>query len=204
MRSITGSPVSYAVLGLVIEQPSYGYELLRRLRERYGELLEVSSPSQVYAALDRLQREGLIVHAPDAGERDDDGPQRQPKVIYRATGDGARAHRRWLAERLWDDEQRVELVGRLITAGTQGPDALAALIDRCERDCTEAARLVSQPDPREDASGGESERSFVERLVNAERRFALEARRRWIDFAREELRARGTRRDAGARRGSGA
>ena len=48
------SPVNWAVLGLTIERPSYGYEILQRFERNYGELLKLSSPSQIYKALDSL------------------------------------------------------------------------------------------------------------------------------------------------------
>jgi DNA-binding PadR family transcriptional regulator len=194
MRSSLRSPVNYAVLGLVIEKPSYGYELLQRLRARYGELLEVSSPSHVYVALDRLQREQLIVHHdPSVAEApaDPGAPARQPKVTYRATAEGAVVYRQWLAERLRDDEERVELLGRLVSVGARNLDALGDLLDRYELECVSA----SQKMPLSDRSGGaaEHEREFVRRLVAEERRFVLEAQLRWIDYARAELRERAAR-----------
>ncbi len=56
MRSL----VSWSLLGLVIERPSYGYELVQRFERTYGDVLELSSPSQIYTALDALQRRSLI------------------------------------------------------------------------------------------------------------------------------------------------
>jgi len=185
------------VLGLLIEKPSYGYELLQRLRGRYGELLEVRSPSHVYAALDRLQREQLIVHAgTDGAEADQaDAPARQPKVRYRATAEGAAQYRQWLAERLRDDEERIELLGRLIAVGARDVGALGDLIDRYDTECVAASQRIPLADRSAAQAGTEHERDFVQRLVREERRFVLEAQLRWIDFAREELRARAALQD---------
>jgi len=194
MRSSLRSPVNYAVLGLVIEKPSYGYELLQRLRARYGELLEVSSPSHVYVALDRLQREQLIVHHdPSVSEEpaEPGAPARQPKVTYRATAEGAVVYRQWLAERLRDDEERVELLGRLVSTGARNLDALGDLLDRYELECVAASQKMPLTDRSDGAT--EHERDFVRRLVTEERRFVLEAQLRWIDYAREELRERAAR-----------
>lgn len=184
------------MLGLVIEKPSYGYELLQRLRARYGELLEVSSPSHVYAALDRLQRERLIVHhdpSRDPEPVDDDAPSRQPKVNYRATAEGAVVYRQWLAERLRDDEERIELIGRMIAVGARSLDALGDLIDRYDAECVAASQRMPLADRAAAEAGVEPDRDFVQRLVVEERRFVLEAQLRWIDYAREELRDRASR-----------
>ena len=48
----------YAVLGLVIERPGYGYQLAQRLEERFG--CSEFAPSGVYSALDQLSRDSLI------------------------------------------------------------------------------------------------------------------------------------------------
>lgn len=200
LKSSLRSPVNYAVLGLVIEKPSYGYELMQRLQNRYGELLVVSSPSHVYAALDRLQRERLIVHH-DRGSAlepaDEDAPARQPKVTYRATADGAVVYRQWLAEQLRDDGARVELIGRMIATGARDLRAIGDLIDRYDAECVTASQQMPLADRAAAEAGVEHERDFVRRLVQEERRFVLEAQLRWIDFAREELRARAARQGSG-------
>ncbi|MDW5597496.1 helix-turn-helix transcriptional regulator [Conexibacter stalactiti] len=199
MKTSLRSPVNYAVLGLVIEKPSYGYELLQRLRARYGELLEVNSPSHVYAALDRLQRERLIVHNTEAADpAEDERPVRQPKVTYRATADGAVVYRQWLAERLRDDEERIELLGRLIAVGARDLGALGDLIDRYDAECVSVSQRIPLVDRSAAQAGVEPEREFVQRLVAEERRFVLEAQLRWIDYAREELRDRAAHRDGSA------
>ncbi|MBB4664772.1 helix-turn-helix transcriptional regulator [Conexibacter arvalis] len=186
--------MNFAVLGLVIERPSYGYELSKRLQSRFGELLEVRSPSHVYAALDRLQGEGLVEGMP-AEVRTAEGPSRQPKVHYRATAAGAFAYRQWLAERLRDDEERVELLGKLIAVGARDPEALGDMLDRYDAECVAATQRMPLADRA--AAGVEPPAEFVRRLVAEERRFVLEAQLRWIDYAREELRARAERQRAG-------
>lgn len=187
------STVNWAVLGLVIEKPSYGYELLQRFEGRYGEVLRVSGPSHVYAALNRLERAHLIEPALDADAAETAEVQRQPKVSYRATADGARAFRRWIAERMRDDEQRVELMGRLIAVGARRLDALGEIVDRYEHECVEAVHRMPLFD-RVDADGErETEHEFMTRLVVEERRFVLEAQLLWIEFARQEMAARAER-----------
>lgn len=58
-RALT-SPVTWGVLGLILERSSYGYELLHRLERRYGDVLRVSGSWQIYAALNALENAGFI------------------------------------------------------------------------------------------------------------------------------------------------
>lgn len=185
------SPVTFGVLGLVIERPSYGYEISRRMTERFGALLELRSRSHVYAALDRLQRERLV-EGIAAAESAADAPARQPKVHYRATAAGALAYRRWVADQLRDDAERVALLGRLISVGARDLEGFAAILDRYEDECVAEMQRI----PLADRTGAEAEpaQELVDRLVVEERRFGLEAQLRWIDYAREELRLRAERR----------
>lgn len=53
----------YAVLGLLLEQPSYGYEVLVRFRRAFDVAQWGVSPQGLYASLDRLERDGLIDYA---------------------------------------------------------------------------------------------------------------------------------------------
>ncbi len=48
----------YAILGLVIERPGYGYQLAQRLEERFGS--SSFAPSGVYSALDQLSRDEFV------------------------------------------------------------------------------------------------------------------------------------------------
>ena len=76
------SPVNWALLGLVIERPSYAYELAQRFDRTYEGALSLSSTSHVYTALRALEDARLIEEVPGSGTG------RQPKPRYRAS-DGA-------------------------------------------------------------------------------------------------------------------
>lgn len=114
--------VDVAVLGLVIERPSYGYELSKRFEQRFGALLHVSR-SHIYAALNSLLGDQLIEPLPT------DESQRQPKVHYCATAAGAEAFRGWVAEQLHDNVQRSQLLGRIAATGVRGRDEVLTLVD---------------------------------------------------------------------------
>ncbi len=92
------SPAEHAVLGLIRERPTYGYELKSQLggARGLGRVCPVE-PAMVYAILRSLAGFELI-----DGEWDDSSRR---KAIYTITAEGARAFDRWLrqpAERMRD------------------------------------------------------------------------------------------------------
>jgi DNA-binding PadR family transcriptional regulator len=189
------SAVNWAVLGLVIERPSYGYELFHRLGRRYEGVL-APPISQIYAALDALERAALIEPLPEEQlasialeEPARPRARRQPKVHYRATASGARAFRAWIAERMRDDPQHVELLRRLAAAAGAGFEQIGVmheLVDHYERCCVEEASRMPLARARNGApaaAGGE----LLERLMLAARRGLLDAQFAWIDYARKEI-----------------
>jgi DNA-binding PadR family transcriptional regulator len=191
------SAVNWAVLGLVIERPSYGYELFQRLERRYGGVLEPPI-SQIYAALNALERAALIEPlpreepAPAADERLRPSAKRQPKVHYRATASGARAFREWVAEQMREDPRHVELLRRVAGAAAAGVDrsgAMRTLVDAYERACVEEASLLPLPPARSAATPAVAAGELVERLVLAARRGLLDAHFAWIAYARREIEA---------------
>lgn len=72
-----------AVLGLVIEEPSPAHRLTAKLRQRLSSAEFVDS--NVYSALTRLEREGLVVRAHEASS------------AYEATEEGVRHFEQWLS-----------------------------------------------------------------------------------------------------------
>lgn len=188
------SAVNWAVLGLVIERPSYGYELFQRLERRYGGVLDPPI-SQIYAALNALERSALIEPLPEE-ERPlvpDEAlrpAKRQPKVHYRATASGARAFREWVAEQMRDDPRHVELLRRIAGTAAAGVDragTMRALVDSYERACVEEASMLPLPPAREAATPASAAGELVERLVLAARRGLLDAHFAWIAYARKEI-----------------
>lgn len=190
------SAVNWAVLGLVIERPSYGYELFQRLERRYGGVLDPPI-SQIYAALNALERQELIEPLPaeERAPEPEDGARpsarRQPKVHYRATASGARAFRQWVARQMREDPQHVELLRRIAGAAAAGLDraeTMRGLVDAYERACVEEASLLPLP-PARSGEPAVAAGELVERLVLAARRGLLDAHFAWIAYARKEIEA---------------
>src|SRR3984885_15322069 len=123
--AVLRSQVACAVLGLVIEKPSHGYEIGQRFEGRFGEFLNAGR-SSIYAALGTLMDAGLIEKM---SGRSTTGVRRGAKAgaPYRATARGARAYRGWLAERVRNDPQRVEMLGKMTLAGGHSVEGAVAL-----------------------------------------------------------------------------
>ena len=187
------SPVSWALLGLVIQRSSYGYELVQRFERTYGHVLELSSPSQIYTALDALERRELIEKLPpdEAAEI-----SRQPKPHYRPTALGVDSHADWLIEQAHDERRRSHLFA--LQLAVLGPQGALAILERYEQVClTDASEATSgrkRKGGSEDAgthAAGEGGQvgELAARLSREEQRLSVQARLAWIGYARRELSA---------------
>lgn len=183
------SQVACAVLGLVIEKPSHGYEIGQRFEGRFGDFLNAGR-SAIYAALGTLMEAGLIEKM---SGRSTTGVRQGAKAgaPYRATARGARAYRGSLAERVRNDPQRVEMLGRMMLAGVQSVEAAVDFIARYEQECVREAQTLARPDRSlaPHSVGVSGVVNVVERLLIEERRRMIDAQLAWITYARAELRA---------------
>lgn len=172
----------YAVLGLLLERPSYGYEVLVRFRHAFDVAQWAISPQGLYASLDRLERDGLIEPVDVDGR---DASRRQPKTPYRVTPTGASELQRFLDTPMSADPSRAELLVRLQCVASQDADTLLQMLDGYEQACLdELGRLRGDAPPPRTTAGA----SLLDRLVLEERRLGIQARLMWIDYTRQELR----------------
>jgi DNA-binding PadR family transcriptional regulator len=112
-------PLHHAVLGLLAEQPSYGYQLKasfeRAIGPQWGEL----NIGHLYQILDRLVRDELVTRERVA-QRD-----RPDKAVYALTAAGRRELDRWVAEPVArPGGYRDEFFLKLLVASRLGPDRL--------------------------------------------------------------------------------
>lgn len=77
------------LLSLIDEEPSYGYEMVRKLRERG---LDLASEGSIYPLLSRLQKQGIVEGYLVQSSA---GPARK---YYRMSKDGAEILGQWLAD----------------------------------------------------------------------------------------------------------
>jgi DNA-binding PadR family transcriptional regulator len=175
------SPVYWALLGLIIERPSYGYELAQRFERAYGEVIRLSSGSHVYTALNALEGNALIEEIPGSGGG------RQPKPHYRATAAGVLAYREWLMGQIREENGRTRLFVRQIAVFAREPDVALQLIEHYSHVCLEEAGNTPVA-PRAPTSG-DATSGLVERLTAEASRSEVEAKLTWIEYARREFRS---------------
>jgi DNA-binding PadR family transcriptional regulator len=174
------SSIAWALLGLLIERPSYGYELAQRFERTYEDMLTLSSTARIYTALETLSARGLIEETP-AGDRRT-ALAREPKPHYQATEQGNAAYEVWLLAQIGEERKRSQLFARQLAM--LEPEQALEVIDRYEQEClTETAPSAQSEPTRETAAG------IAARLAQAEDRLALDARLSWLEYARNELKA---------------
>jgi DNA-binding PadR family transcriptional regulator len=175
------SPVNWALLGLVIQRPSYAYELAQRFDRTYEGALSLSSTSHVYTALGTLESRALIeeVEATRSG--------RQPKPHYKATPKGREAYRDWLVGHLAEDRRRQRLFVLQIAALTHDPEAALVTLDRYEEACLQEAG--GTPLNAENGVQADEVTGLAARLVCEESRLAIGAKLEWAQYARAQLKS---------------
>jgi DNA-binding PadR family transcriptional regulator len=125
--------LKHAVLGLLLERPGYGYDLMQRLETRLGPAWQLN-PSTVYAALDQLEKEELIVgRQPDEEEPETRMRRRVRRVVYEVTEPGKVAFEAWMARPTVQLEPiRGELQLKVAAARPEDVPALLNSIDHAE------------------------------------------------------------------------
>jgi DNA-binding PadR family transcriptional regulator len=183
------SPVNWALLGLVIERPSYAYELAQRFDRTYEGALSLSSTSHVYTALRTLEDRGLVEEVPGSGTG------RQPKPCYRATPGAIEDYQRWLVGQLAEECRRQRLFAMELAALMSSPDVARGVIDGYEQACIQEggdSPLRATDDTSADAGAG-----LAGRLACEQNRLAVGARLEWVQYVRRELKAVAERKASG-------
>jgi DNA-binding PadR family transcriptional regulator len=176
------SPVQWALLGLVIERPSYGYELATRFERVYGGELRLSSTSYAYTALQALEERDLVERVAGTGS------DRQPKPIYRATAAGMAAFEEQLVAEVSEERRRSRVSARKLAVLAHEPEVALALIGRIREACLKEAVRSAPPSPGTVEELDLATRLGV-RLSAEEGRLALDAKLAWLDYAARELKA---------------
>lgn len=187
------SPVNWALLGLIIEQPTYAYDLAQRFERRYGEALQVSSIRHIYTALSALTERSFAEEIPGTREG------RQPRPRYRATEKGVKAYGDWLVGQVREERHRREVFVLALAALAGRKEDLQTVMQRCEEAWVQAAmRTTIARGPGNAASTNTAASSNpaappdpaaspVRALIAEEDRLAAGAKLAWLEFARQEL-----------------
>jgi DNA-binding PadR family transcriptional regulator len=172
--------VRYALLGLLKEQPDYGYRLKLRFDERVGTAWHLNI-GQVYQTLRALQRSKLIAEV--AGTSDGQHPARR---MFELTAKGQRVLDRWMQRppvrlRPVRDEMLIRL---LVVEPSRRGELLARLEEQEHHYKRHMARLVMQH--RRSADADEPEHLIRTLSVEAAM-LHTEAHLKWLEYTRERL-----------------
>jgi len=181
------SAVNWALLGLVIERPSYAYELALRFERTYDGALSLSSVSHVYTALATLRARGLVEEIP--GPR----PTSRSRRRYRASELGLAEHAAWLVEQVGEERRRQRVLIAQLGALARSPERAGAALDAYEQACI--AEIADAPAAGSDEGPGTTR--LVARLIGEDTRLTIAARLRWVQYARAQLLAMPAQREGG-------
>jgi DNA-binding PadR family transcriptional regulator len=174
------SPVNWAILGLLIERPSYGLELANRYQRVYADVLPVSGESHVYSALDALETRAMIETIPGIGVG------RQPKPHYQATLQGVRSYEDWLVEQVDAQSRRQELWVRQLAIFAHDPEAALQILGRYERQYLKGAGRTGR---LPDGSAIDSRGELIDGLVAEQQRIAVGGMLSWLRYAHARFEA---------------
>jgi DNA-binding PadR family transcriptional regulator len=163
----------FGVLGLLAEEPMHGYEVKSRFETMLGGSWEVNI-GQVYATLQRLERDGLVRAV---GERGDRG-----KLAYEVSEQGRAALEAWLAEPDSGPQQlHEEIYVKLLLASRLANGDLGPLLARQKRAYLQRLRDLNRLEERARREG----RRDLARLVRGALLHA-DADLKWIEEMTEE------------------
>jgi DNA-binding PadR family transcriptional regulator len=170
---VTRMPLHHALLSLLADGESYGYELKSAFERSVGPQWGALNIGHLYQVLDRLKRERLV-----AVVRAEPQPRRPDRVIYGITPAGRDELRRWLSSPSPPAAgYRGDLYLKLVAAARAGRAELGAVVRR-ERQVLlgelHALRsLASDGDP-------------LARLLNEGAALQVEARLRLLELAESD------------------
>jgi DNA-binding PadR family transcriptional regulator len=178
-------PVSakHAVLGLVIEQPSYAYRIASGVRRqlRFADLAD----SYPYWALEKLETEGLVRRVDENGDPLRNGTPGR-RAIYQATPEGIASFEEWLLSTTSEPPLRDDLHFRIALCRPRDAPRMIELIHGQELVCLGRVQDLKRASEVDAADGSEWDRMV--RVVSRDAELGFwNARIEWLQGVRERL-----------------
>ena len=167
-------PVKYPILALLAERPAYGYELKRAFEEQFGAVWPAINVGQIYATLQRLERDGYVSCEAIAQDR------RPMKKVYSLCESGHEALATWMLSPAAGTRLKDEFFLKFVLARRTG---LADAQDLIERQRAEALRSLRDLADLAAASEGDAGTSL---LIDGAA-LHLQADPRWLDRCEDQL-----------------
>jgi len=174
--SANQSPLRGAVLGLLVQGPSYGYELANRLERQLGPGWSIVRPS-LYRMLRGLDSQGLVGATQVI---DDSGSTR---IMYEATNLAEAALVAWMDSPLSFDEAQLQLQARMVVARFEDLPRLLVALNEHER-----ALFSKRDDIQKGWPSQQSLRAAMMLLVREASMQRINADLLWLDLARQTIR----------------
>lgn len=164
-------PIQHAVLALLAEGPSYGYDLKARFESEIGPQWGTLNIGHVYQVLDRTLRDGYVTVSAVAQDH------RPDRRVYALTDAGRTELDRWLAQPADRSSGfRDELFLKLFAAARRGPEDVRALIQVQRRHQLVQLKALGE------LRGAHASQPLVALLIDAARLHA-DAELRLLDLA---------------------
>jgi DNA-binding PadR family transcriptional regulator len=134
------------VLAMLAKESSHGYRLRARLNNALGPLGDAMNAGQIYVALTRLEKAGLV-----ACERSTGLADRPDRKLYALTPAGQQRVAEWLAEVGWPKPDLAEFHLKLVAAAAAGLADPLAIVDTQRRELLRRLRdaqraAMAEPD----------------------------------------------------------
>ena len=170
------------LLALLSGRPAHGYELRAAVGETFGPLLPPVNAGQIYTALQRLERDGLVAAQPV------EQADRPNKRVYEITAAGREELERWAGEPTPSAHLKDEFAMKLVLAGLTGIVDPQSMIARQRVEYLRALRELDDIQARLD--GGDRGRLAAELLLEGGA-LRLQADLRWLDRCEQRLEQEG-------------
>ena len=182
----------FAILGLLAEKPSTGYDIRKRIEQELSHFWN-ESYGQIYPILNALAEERLATrrHSKQKGK-----PGRQ---VYSITPRGRKVLHEWLVEPSATQTERNETLLKLLFAGSLSGTETRKLIDSYREKQRELVAALGRIERAIRSNAETRVAPELELLTVSHSRAEARARIRWCDQVLQELEA--TRRKTRLRRG---
>jgi DNA-binding PadR family transcriptional regulator len=165
-----------AALALLVQGPSYGYEIANRLERQLGPVWPIPRPS-LYRGLKDLAAEGLISSG-SPGETD------SARIVYHATEFAEEALLEWLDSPLSLGEGRLELQARMVVARREDLPRLLVALNRYE-----LALFARRSELQAGVPASSSLRAAMMFLVREASIQQIGGELLWVELSRQTIRA---------------
>lgn len=181
-RRIT-SEHRWGLLGLVVHEPGYGYQLARRFDEFFDDLLPLKTDSKVHEGLRALQGRGLLERTSVVGPASSLSPG-QLRPGFRASELGVESYVEHVSGAVDDSLRRWVLLARELALLASRPAHGLASIERCRSMVLERAPSMgrSRAEDSNDEAAALASRLVVE-LAGSQIQWIID----WLDYAAREF-----------------